>query len=116
MITFSGLMLPLSVPLHKSKTLKKDPFPKPSYYSAEVSMDLFSFIHHADPTKVRVGEIEKVGDQVLLLEATRGHGAEKEHSSSGGKYVALTKAIVKPVYENVVEKPRRLKKKGSQRC
>ncbi|GJY50651.1 hypothetical protein Tco_0441498 [Tanacetum coccineum] len=153
---------PLSVPLHKSKTLKKDPFPKPSQYNAEVcdflhthtalfwkfpepflcwvgisryyeldennypsflddnnetgwlfftSMDLFSFIHHADPTKVRVGEIEKVGDQVLLLEATRGHGAEKEHSSGGGEYVALTKKIIEPVNEDVVEKPSRLKKR-----
>nr|GEW30486.1 hypothetical protein [Tanacetum cinerariifolium] len=35
-------------------------------------MDIFSFIHHADPTKVKVGEMEKAGDQVSLLEATRG--------------------------------------------
>ncbi|GKE95074.1 hypothetical protein Tco_1579929, partial [Tanacetum coccineum] len=77
---------PLSVPLHKSKTLKKDPFPKPSRYNVEFDensypsflddnnevMDLFSFIHHAEPTKVRMGEMEKAGDQVPLLEATRG--------------------------------------------
>nr|GEW88743.1 hypothetical protein [Tanacetum cinerariifolium] len=63
---------PLSVPLHKSKTLKEDAFPKPFQYNAEVSIDLFSFIHHADPTKVRVGEIDKASDQVSLLEATRG--------------------------------------------
>ncbi|GJW15172.1 hypothetical protein Tco_0019305, partial [Tanacetum coccineum] len=36
-------------------------------------MDLFSFIHHADPTKFRVGEIEKTNNQVPLLEATCGH-------------------------------------------
>ncbi|GKE44113.1 hypothetical protein Tco_1471397, partial [Tanacetum coccineum] len=177
---------PLSVPLHKSKTLKKDPFPKPSQYNAEVcnflrthtapfwkfpkpflcwvgisryyeldennypfflddnneAVDLFSFIHHADPTKVRVGEMEKAGDQVPLLEATsgrvvllappvpitatssegnmtesidrlfdEGNDAEKEHSTGGGEYVALTKAIVEPVNEDVAEKPRMLKNK-----
>ncbi|GJU02060.1 hypothetical protein Tco_1112398, partial [Tanacetum coccineum] len=132
---------PLSVPLHKSKTLKKDPFPKPSRYNVEVSdflpMDLFSFIHHAEPTKVRMGEMEKAGDQVPLLEATRGRvvplappilvteassegnmtksidmlfnegsGADKEHSIGGGEYVALTKAIVEPIIEDVAENPR----------
>ncbi|GKC92035.1 hypothetical protein Tco_1157477 [Tanacetum coccineum] len=172
--------------LHKSTTLKKVPFPKPSQYNAEVcdflrthtapfwkfpktflcwvgisryyeldensypsflddnneAMDLFSFIHHADPTKVRVGEMEKAGDQAPLLEATRGrvvslappvpitaassegnmtesidrlfdegNGAEKEHSTRGGEYVTLTEAIVEPVNEDVVEKPKRLRKK-----
>ncbi|GJT70486.1 hypothetical protein Tco_1064415 [Tanacetum coccineum] len=156
---------PLSVLLHKSKTLKKDPFPKPSQYNAEVcdflrthtapfwkfaepflcwvrisryyeldennpsflddnneAMDLFSFIHHADPTKVRVDEMEKAGDQVPLLEVNRGrvvplappvlgNGAEKEHSTRGSEYVALKEAIVKPMNEVVTEKPMRLKKK-----
>ncbi|GJS60993.1 hypothetical protein Tco_0655777 [Tanacetum coccineum] len=155
-----AIAFPLSVPLHKRKTLKKDPFPKSSQYNAKVcdflrthtalfwkfpepflywvgisryyeldensypsfladnneAMDLFSVIHHAGPTKVRVGKIEKVGDQVSLLEATHGrvvllvppilvtaassegnmtesiemlfdegNGAEKEHSTRGGK-------------------------------
>ncbi|GKF66381.1 hypothetical protein Tco_0192898, partial [Tanacetum coccineum] len=165
---------PLSVPLHKSKTSKKDPFPKPSQYNAEVCDFLRthtapfrkfpepflcwvgisryyeldensypSFLDdHADPTKVRVGEMEKAGDQVPLLEATRGrvvplappvlvtaassegnmtesidrlfdegNGAEKEHSTMGGEYVALTEAIVEPVNEDVAEKPKRLRKK-----
>ncbi|GJU33463.1 hypothetical protein Tco_1177052 [Tanacetum coccineum] len=71
-------------------------------------MDLFSFIHHADPTKVEVAEIGKAGDQVSLIKATRGrNGAEKEHSTGGGEYVALTEAIVEPVNEDVAEKPRR---------
>ncbi|GKA27728.1 hypothetical protein Tco_0713896 [Tanacetum coccineum] len=86
--------------------------------------------------------MEKAGDQVPLLKATRervvslappvpvtatssegnmtesidrlfdeGNGAEKEHSTGGGEYVALTEAIVEPVNEDVAEKPRRLKKK-----
>ncbi|GKD20594.1 hypothetical protein Tco_1222297 [Tanacetum coccineum] len=79
---------PVSMPLHKSKTLKKDPPPNPlnimqnRYYDLyenvypsfldDNTMDLFSFIHHADPTKVRVGEIERAEGQVPLLEATRG--------------------------------------------
>nr|GEW72502.1 hypothetical protein [Tanacetum cinerariifolium] len=101
-------------------------------------MDLFYFIHHDNPTKVRVGEMQKTGDQVSLLEATRGcvvplapsvvviavsseenmiksidrlfdegNGAEKEHPIGGGEYAALTKAIVEPVKEDVLEKPRR---------
>ncbi|GKB01378.1 hypothetical protein Tco_0829422 [Tanacetum coccineum] len=40
-----------------------------------------------------------------------GNGAEEEHSTEGGEYVALTKAIVEPVNEDAAEKPRRLKKK-----
>ncbi|GKD63705.1 hypothetical protein Tco_1305813 [Tanacetum coccineum] len=40
-----------------------------------------------------------------------GNGAEKEHSTGGGEYVALTEAIVEPVNEDVVEKPKRLRKK-----
>ncbi|GKD11211.1 hypothetical protein Tco_1190896, partial [Tanacetum coccineum] len=74
-----------------------------------LSMDLFSFIHHVDPTKVGVAEMEKAGDQVPLLKATGGrNGAEKEHSTGGGEYVALTEAIVEPVNEDVAEKPRRI--------
>nr|GEY59119.1 hypothetical protein [Tanacetum cinerariifolium] len=35
-------------------------------------MDLFSFIHHANPTKVRIGEREVGEGEVPLLELTRG--------------------------------------------
>ncbi|GKF49642.1 hypothetical protein Tco_0142893, partial [Tanacetum coccineum] len=35
-------------------------------------MDLFAFIHHANPTKVRIGEREVREGEVLLLELTRG--------------------------------------------
>ncbi|GJR65351.1 hypothetical protein Tco_0011416 [Tanacetum coccineum] len=35
-------------------------------------MDLFSFINHADPTKVRIGEREVRKGEVSLLESTRG--------------------------------------------
>ncbi|GKC16214.1 hypothetical protein Tco_1012996 [Tanacetum coccineum] len=35
-------------------------------------MDLFAFIHHADPTKVRTGEKEVRDGEVSLLELTRG--------------------------------------------
>ncbi|GKA69145.1 hypothetical protein Tco_0775209 [Tanacetum coccineum] len=107
-----------------------------------IVMDLFSFIHHADPIKVRVDEIERADGQVPLLEATRGrvvplaplasvttvssegnmtesidrlfdegYGVEKEHSTGGGDYVALTETIIKPVNKDVAEEPRRLKKK-----
>nr|GFA80362.1 NBS-LRR protein [Tanacetum cinerariifolium] len=35
-------------------------------------MDLFAFINHADPTKVRIGEKQIKEGQVPLLESTRG--------------------------------------------
>ncbi|GKC67461.1 hypothetical protein Tco_1100059 [Tanacetum coccineum] len=35
-------------------------------------MDLFAFIHHEDPTKVKIGEREVREGEVLLLEMTRG--------------------------------------------
>ncbi|GKC02700.1 hypothetical protein Tco_0994310, partial [Tanacetum coccineum] len=35
-------------------------------------MDLFAFIHHADPTKVRIGERQIEEGQVSLLESTKG--------------------------------------------
>ncbi|GJS87373.1 hypothetical protein Tco_0770009 [Tanacetum coccineum] len=35
-------------------------------------MDLFTFIHHADPTKVRIGEREVREGEIPLLELTRG--------------------------------------------
>ncbi|GJR89967.1 hypothetical protein Tco_0213978 [Tanacetum coccineum] len=37
-----------------------------------VEMDLFAFIHHADPTKLRIGEREVREGEVSLLELTRG--------------------------------------------
>nr|GEX43712.1 hypothetical protein [Tanacetum cinerariifolium] len=36
-------------------------------------MDLFSFIHYADPTKVRIDERQIEEGQVLLLESIKGH-------------------------------------------
>ncbi|GJY98680.1 hypothetical protein Tco_0516110 [Tanacetum coccineum] len=84
---------PLSVSL-KSKILSKDPPPKLSRYDAEaceflrthtapfrkfpepflcwVEMDLFAFIRHSDPTKVRVGERNLADSEVKLLKMTEG--------------------------------------------
>ncbi|GJT56316.1 hypothetical protein Tco_0991370 [Tanacetum coccineum] len=43
------------------------------YYTLdENKMDLFAFIHHADPTKVKIGEREVRKGEVPLLELTRG--------------------------------------------
>ncbi|GJZ90499.1 hypothetical protein Tco_0662426 [Tanacetum coccineum] len=38
----------------------------------DAEMDLFAFINHADPTKVRIGEKQIKEGQTLLLECTRG--------------------------------------------
>ncbi|GJT48646.1 hypothetical protein Tco_0974803 [Tanacetum coccineum] len=66
---FSGLMLSLSL-FPRYYELDENCYPSFLDENNE-AMDLFSFISHADPTKVRVGKIEKAGDQVSLLEATR---------------------------------------------
>ncbi|GJW09835.1 hypothetical protein Tco_1575662 [Tanacetum coccineum] len=110
-------VLPLAIPWHRNKTLKKDPPPLPTEYNTDVcdylatnpapfkkflepflcfvgisryytldegcyptywlmrmrvEMDLFTFIQHADPTKVRIREREVREGEVLLLELTRG--------------------------------------------
>ncbi|GJX09628.1 hypothetical protein Tco_0199487 [Tanacetum coccineum] len=44
--------------------------PRPSLFLCQ--MDLFSFIRHSDPTKVRVGEREAVAGDVKLLTSTEG--------------------------------------------
>ncbi|GKB25093.1 hypothetical protein Tco_0864494 [Tanacetum coccineum] len=97
-------ILPLAIPWHINKTLKKDPPSLPTEYNADVcdylatnldpfkkfqepflcflgisryytldeEMDLFAFIQHADPTKVRIGESKVREGEVPLLELTRG--------------------------------------------
>ncbi|GJS56930.1 hypothetical protein Tco_0651714 [Tanacetum coccineum] len=97
-------ILPLVIPWHINKTLKKDPPSLPTeyntdvcdylatnhapfkkfqepflcflglsrYYTLDEEMDLFAFIQHADPTKVRIGEREVREGEVPLLELTRG--------------------------------------------
>ncbi|GKC19126.1 hypothetical protein Tco_1021276 [Tanacetum coccineum] len=40
--------------------------------NAREEMDLFAFIHHVDPTKVRIGKRQIEEGQVSLLESTRG--------------------------------------------
>ncbi|GJZ83469.1 hypothetical protein Tco_0648642 [Tanacetum coccineum] len=43
------------------------------YYDLDHNMDLFAFIRHADPTKVRIGERHIKEGQVPLLDSTVGH-------------------------------------------
>ncbi|GJY15318.1 hypothetical protein Tco_0385740 [Tanacetum coccineum] len=81
---------PLSIPWHNNKTLKKTPIPhqlnlmRNHYYefdddvypvfltNDDEEMDLFAFINHADPIKVRIGEKQIEEGQSPLLESTRG--------------------------------------------
>ncbi|GJT68194.1 hypothetical protein Tco_1019674 [Tanacetum coccineum] len=48
-------------------------------------MDLFAFIHHADPTKVRIGEREVGEGEVSLLELTRGRVVPLTGVNQGNK-------------------------------
>ncbi|GJU63362.1 hypothetical protein Tco_1245197 [Tanacetum coccineum] len=84
-----AFVFPLSVPWHTKKTVKRGPSPTTNEFSAEAcdflathqapfhkfrnQMDLFAFIRHADPTKVRIGKRKIKEGQVSLLESTRGH-------------------------------------------
>nr|GEX61565.1 reverse transcriptase domain-containing protein [Tanacetum cinerariifolium] len=43
------------------------------YEALIAEMDLFSFIHYSDPTKVRINERQIEEGQVLLLESIKGH-------------------------------------------
>ncbi|GJV44747.1 hypothetical protein Tco_1429283, partial [Tanacetum coccineum] len=79
-------IFPLFVPWHTKKTLVRDPPPTAVYRYYEFDddiypvfltdddeeMDLFAFINHADPTKVRIGKKKIEEGQTLLLESTRG--------------------------------------------
>ncbi|GJR95721.1 hypothetical protein Tco_0267895 [Tanacetum coccineum] len=94
-------IFPLAVLWHNNKTLRKDPHPTPAEFNTDVynfladnhalfkkflepflcfviKMGLFTFIHHADPTKVKIGEREVRDGEVLLLELTRGGGDATE--------------------------------------
>nr|GEW12771.1 inactive protein kinase SELMODRAFT_444075 [Tanacetum cinerariifolium] len=81
-----SFIFPLAVLWHCNKTLKNDPPPTPGEFDADVcdylvnypapfrkflepflcfvgiKMDLFAFIHHANPTKVKIGERESAGN------------------------------------------------------
>ncbi|GJW14966.1 hypothetical protein Tco_0019099 [Tanacetum coccineum] len=52
-------------------TLDEDTYPS-FLYDDRTEMDLSSFIHVADPTKVRVGERERVEEEARLLDSTVG--------------------------------------------
>nr|GEW99269.1 transposase (putative), gypsy type [Tanacetum cinerariifolium] len=88
-------VFPLNIPLHRTKSLRKDPHPTPVEFNTDMcnfladnpalfwkllepflcfigtKMDLFAFIHHADPTEVNVEEREVMDEEVLLLELTK---------------------------------------------
>ncbi|GKA34189.1 hypothetical protein Tco_0720618 [Tanacetum coccineum] len=44
--------------------------------TGKIGMDLFAFIHHADPTKVQIGETEGVGDDDVNEESGDAAGAD----------------------------------------
>nr|GEZ25421.1 hypothetical protein [Tanacetum cinerariifolium] len=60
------LCLPLVICFHVT-------MPGCSLFFVYAEMDLFSFINHANPTKVRIGKKQVEEGQTPLLESTRGH-------------------------------------------
>nr|GEX02257.1 hypothetical protein [Tanacetum cinerariifolium] len=107
---------PLFVSL-KSKILSKDPLPSfldmiqkrvTSYtlimphsgnfrnlsYAGLVKMDLFAFIRHSDPTKVRIGERDLAKREVKLLKMTKGRTVSldpPDTAASGGSNDSIDK-------------------------
>ncbi|GKB56905.1 hypothetical protein Tco_0913091 [Tanacetum coccineum] len=150
---------PLSVSL-KSKILSKDPPPKLSQYDTEAchflrthtapfrkflepfllfaEMDLFSFIRHSDPPKVRIREGDLAEREVKLLKMTEGrtvslgppvtvasgdsgdsidklfdegNDADQEHSVERGDDI-LEETIAKDASEVAAEKPKKKRKRN----
>ncbi|GJU84280.1 hypothetical protein Tco_1291826 [Tanacetum coccineum] len=74
---------PASFPWHTAKNVTRDPAPVAADFNAQdyatlvahpspEDMDIFSFIHTPDPTKVKVVEQERKEDEPLLLQTTVG--------------------------------------------
>ncbi|GKC37023.1 hypothetical protein Tco_1049407, partial [Tanacetum coccineum] len=55
----------------RNSTLDEDTYPR-FLYDDDEEMDLFSFIHHADLTKVKIAERERAEGEMKLLESTIG--------------------------------------------
>ncbi|GJW56045.1 hypothetical protein Tco_0102776 [Tanacetum coccineum] len=111
----------------------------PTFWDGEEEMDLFAFIRHSDPTKVRVGERNLAEKEVKLMKMTEGrtvaldspatvasgdssdninrlfdegNDAGQEHSVEKDDNV-LEEAIAKDASEVIVEKPKKKRKRKS---
>ncbi|GJX40110.1 hypothetical protein Tco_0255100 [Tanacetum coccineum] len=60
------------VGMSRNSTIDEDTYPR-FLYDDDEEMDLFSFIHHADLTKVKIAEREGAEGEMKLLESTVGH-------------------------------------------
>ncbi|GJS39729.1 hypothetical protein Tco_0564772 [Tanacetum coccineum] len=97
----------------------------PNYWDDEdEDMDLFAFIQHADPTKVRIGEREVREGEVPLLELTRGRiiplaggnddGAAADHAKQSGLVVHIGRIDIEVDAETqdlVADKPKKVRKR-----
>ncbi|GKB88934.1 hypothetical protein Tco_0961206 [Tanacetum coccineum] len=112
---FANFRLPLSAflvdILSRNYELDKDTYPTFLYVDREV-MDLFAFIHVANPTNVKVGERESFNNEASLLEFTM--SAEKGDSVEGGNQGAKIEPTTHDAKVVVSKKPkgRRLKRQA----
>ncbi|GJU36165.1 hypothetical protein Tco_1184519 [Tanacetum coccineum] len=72
-------------------------------------MNLFAFIHHADPTKVKIGEREIREGEVPLLELTKDHVVPLAGMYDQGDVAAL--GVDDEAQALVADKPKKLKKR-----
>nr|GEU43224.1 transposase (putative), gypsy type [Tanacetum cinerariifolium] len=84
----------------------------PTYWDKEdQEMDLFAFIRHTDPTKVRIGERDVREGEVSLLELTRGRVDQVEHGSHVVNVGGIDIMGDDWLQAIVVDQPKRVRKK-----
>nr|GEY30489.1 hypothetical protein [Tanacetum cinerariifolium] len=112
-------VLPHAISWHSSKTMNKDPHPIPDEFDADVcivlrsrKMDLFAFIRHADPTKVKIGDSEGVGNDNV----NKGSGgvAAADQTEQSGPIVRIGGLDIEVDVEAqalVADKPKKFRKR-----
>nr|GEU38377.1 transposase (putative), gypsy type [Tanacetum cinerariifolium] len=95
-------------------TLDEDTYPS-FLHDDGTEMDLSTFIHVVDPTKVKVGERERTEREARLLDSTIGRACGSGDSAARGGQDVETELVTRVsiiAAENViVERPKRLRKK-----
>ncbi|GJX11078.1 gypsy type transposase [Tanacetum coccineum] len=83
----------------------------PTFWDGDEEMDLFAFIRHSDPTKVRIGEREPAEREVKLLTLTEGRGDAGQEHSIGRDDDVLEETVAKDISEVTVEKTKKKRKR-----
>ncbi|GJU79446.1 zinc finger, C6HC-type containing protein [Tanacetum coccineum] len=87
----------------------------PTFWDGDEEMDLFAFIRHSDPTKVRVGERDLADRELKLLKMTEGRTVALDPpataENSAERDDVQEEVVAKDDSEVVVEKPQKKRKR-----